>query len=74
MKQIHAILIVIIVILLLITIYFKRENFTLDNNISEAEKKIKLLEFAMTNMKDTPNTTKYIDNEKKPYKIVYNYY
>jgi uncharacterized protein YoxC len=74
MKQIHSILIAIIVLLLLITIYFKKENFSLDNSISEAEKKIKLLEFAMSSMKDTTNTSTYINNQKKPYKTVYNYY
>jgi uncharacterized protein YxeA len=78
MKQIHIIIIVLIVILLLVTIYLKKENFTLndnfDNNISEVEKKIKLLEFAMSSMKDNPNSHVYISNEKKPYKSVYNYY
>jgi cell division protein FtsL len=77
MKLINTILIVIIVIiviLILLTIYFTKENFTLDNNLSEVEKKIKLLEFSMTSMKDNHNSQVYISNEKKPYKTVYNFY
>jgi hypothetical protein len=78
MKQIHIIIILLIVILLLSTIYLKKENFSLnenlDNNISEVEKKIKLLEFKMSSMKDNNNSHDYISTEKKPYKSVYNYY
>jgi uncharacterized protein YpmB len=81
MKQIHIILIVFIlfiVILLLSSVYLKKEKFTLNNNfdsnISEIEKKIKLLEFTMTSMKDNNNSFDYTINEKKPYKSVYNFY
>jgi len=76
MKPVH-IIIVLTIILLGIAVYLKKENFTLDNNfdsnISEIEKKIKLLEFTMTSMKDNNLHTSII-NEKKPYKTVYNYY
>jgi hypothetical protein len=76
MKPVH-IIIVLTIILLGIAVYLKKENFTLDNdfdsNMSEIEKKIKLLEFTMSSMKDNNlNTT--IINEKKPYKSVNNYY
>lgn len=78
MKQIHIIIILLIGILLLNIIYLKKENFSLDknfdNNISEIEKKIKLLEFKMSSMKDNHNSENYISSEKKPYKSVYNYY
>ncbi len=78
MKQIHIVIILLIGILLLSTIYLKKENFSLDknfdNNISEVEKKIKLLEFRMSSMKDNNNSNNYISTEKKPYKSVYNYY
>lgn len=76
MKPVH-IIIVLTIILLGIAVYLKKENFTLDNNfdsnISEIEKKIKLLEFTMSSMKDNNLNTSII-NEKKPYKPVYNYY
>jgi hypothetical protein len=78
MKQIHIIIIIFIGILLLSTIYLKKENFSsdknFDNNISEVEKKIKLLEFKMSSMKDNNNFHDYISTQKKPYKSVYNYY
>jgi len=78
MKQIHIIIIIFIGILLLSTIYLKKENFSsdknFDNNISEVEKKIKLLEFKMSSMKDNNNFHDYISTKKKPYKSVYNYY
>lgn len=77
MKPVH-IIIVLTIILLGIAVYLKKENFTLNNNfdsnISEIEKKIKLLEFTMTSMKDNNNLHTSVINEKKPYKSVYNYY
>ena len=74
MKHINTILIVIIIILLLITIFLKKEKFTLNDNLSDVEKQIKLLEFAMTSMKDNHNTEVHVNTEKKPYKTVYNYF
>ena len=80
MNQINSLLLVItviIVFLLFVTTNCKKEKFTLNDNLSEIEKKIKQLEFAMTGMKDNHNAynlNNYINNERKPYKIVYNYY
>ena len=74
MKPINSILICIIVILLLSVLFFKKENFTIDNNISEIENKIKSLEFAMSSMKNATHRGTVFTNEKKPYKTVYNYY
>jgi uncharacterized protein YxeA len=78
MKQINILLLFIILILLISILYCKKENFggdsTFDNNISDIEKKIKALEFAMMGMKNNTNVSLNAINEKRPYKTVYNYY
>ncbi len=77
MKQIIGCVFILLILLIMI-LYFNKESFTndstFDNNISEIEKKIKSLEHAMSSMKhiNSPNLTS--NNQKKPYKTVYNYY
>jgi hypothetical protein len=77
MNKLNTLLIIVLFILIMV-IYFKKENFTsplnFNNDISDVEKKIKSLEFAMASMKDPPNFMNSSNNTKKPYKTVYNYY